>query len=42
MRWAEHVACMGKGEVHTGSWWENIREGDYFENPGVHERIILK
>jgi hypothetical protein len=22
MRQAGHVACMGRGEVHTGFWWE--------------------
>jgi hypothetical protein len=32
MRWAGHVARMGKREVHTGFWW-----GD----PGVDGRIIL-
>jgi hypothetical protein len=38
MRWAEHVARMGKGEVLTGFWWGNLREGD----PGVDGRIILR
>ena len=28
--------------MHTGSWWENLREGDSFEDSGVNERIILK
>jgi hypothetical protein len=26
MRWAENVARMGRGEVYTGFWWENLRE----------------
>jgi hypothetical protein len=26
MRWAGHVARMGKGEVCTEFWWENLRE----------------
>jgi len=42
MRWEEHIVCIRKGEVHTGSWWEDISEGDHFEYPRVYERIILK
>ena len=30
-RWAGHVARMGRGEMHTGFWWGNLKEGDYFE-----------
>jgi len=26
MMWAGHVACMGRVEVYTGFWWENLRE----------------
>ena len=40
MRWAGHVACMGRGEVHTGFWWGNVRERDYLENPGIDGMII--
>jgi hypothetical protein len=32
----------GRGEVHTGLWWESLREEDHLEDPSVHERIILK
>jgi hypothetical protein len=28
--------------VHTGFWWENLREGDNLEDPGGDGRMILK
>jgi hypothetical protein len=31
-----------RGEVHTGFWWEDLREGDHLEGPDVDGRIILK
>jgi hypothetical protein len=33
---------MGRGELHAGIWCGNLREGDHMEDPGIHERIILK
>ena len=30
MRWAGHVARMGRGEACTGFWWRNLREGDHW------------
>jgi hypothetical protein len=31
-----------RGEVHTGFWWGDLREGDHLEDPRVDGRIILK
>jgi hypothetical protein len=32
----------GKGEVHTGLQWGNLRDGDHLKHPGVDGRIILE
>jgi hypothetical protein len=42
MRWAGHVACMGRREEYTGFWWGNLRERNRLELPGVDGRIILR
>jgi hypothetical protein len=42
MRWAGHVARMGKREMHTGYWCQDLREGDLLGDPGVDGRILLK
>jgi hypothetical protein len=42
MRWAENVARMGRGEVHTEFWWRNLKEIDHLEDLDVDGRIILK
>jgi hypothetical protein len=31
----------GRGEVHTGFWWGDLREGDHLEDIGLYGRIIL-
>jgi hypothetical protein len=42
MRWAGHVARMGRGEVCTGVWWGNLRERDRLRVPRVDGKIILR
>ena len=42
MKWAGHVTLWGRGEVHTGFWWENLRERDHLEVPGIDGRVILR
>jgi hypothetical protein len=32
----------GRGEVHTGFWWGDLREGDNLGDPGIDGRIIFK
>ena len=36
MRWAWHVARMGRGEAYTGFWWGHLKEWGYLGNPGVN------
>jgi len=38
----KHVACLREGEVPTGLWWGNLREGDHLEDLVLDVRIILK
>jgi hypothetical protein len=42
MRWADHVACVGRVVVCTGFWWRNPKERNHFEDPGIDGRIILR
>jgi hypothetical protein len=37
-----HVACIGKGEVHTGFCWGKQVERDHLQEPGVDGRKILR
>jgi hypothetical protein len=32
----------GRGKMCTVFWWENLRERDHWEDPGVDGRIILR
>jgi len=36
------LRICGKGEVYKVFWWENLREGDHLEDPGIDGRIILR
>jgi hypothetical protein len=42
MRWAGHVARMGREGVRRGFWWRNLREWDHLEGLGINGRITLK
>jgi hypothetical protein len=33
MRWARHVARMGRRRMHTGYWWESQKEKRPLERP---------
>jgi hypothetical protein len=35
LRWVGHVAHMGRGGLHTGYRWVNLREGVHLEDLGV-------
>jgi hypothetical protein len=32
----------GRGEMHIGFWWKNVRERDHLEDTDVDGSIILK
>jgi len=42
MRWAKHVARMGRIEVRIGFRWGKLGERYHLEDPGIEGRIILK
>jgi hypothetical protein len=33
---------MGRGEVHRGFCWENLREGDHLEDPDLKRKNNIK
>jgi hypothetical protein len=33
---------MGRGQVHREFWWENLRERDHIEEPGVCRRVMVR
>jgi len=42
IRWAGHVARLAAGDVHTGFWLGDLREGDSLKGLGVKGRILFK
>ena len=42
IRWAGHVARMGRREAYTGFWLGNVRERDHLEDPGVDGKDNIK
>jgi hypothetical protein len=41
MRWAEHVACRGRGEAFTGFWLRGPKVRGHWEDLGVGGKITL-
>jgi hypothetical protein len=41
IRWAGHVAHMGRREAYTGLWLGNLSERDYLVAPGLDGMIII-
>jgi hypothetical protein len=42
MRWAGHVARIGRRGTYIEYWWESQKERDHWEDLDVGGRIILK
>jgi hypothetical protein len=42
MRWAGHVARIGRGEVFTGFWLRGPKVRDHWEDLSVGGRITLR
>jgi len=42
MRWAGHVARMGRGEMHTGWWLGDLRERDHLEDSDLDGTIMSR
>ena len=40
MRWAGHLAHLGRGETYTGFWRGNLRQRDHLVDLGVDGRLI--
>jgi len=42
MRWAGHVARMGREDAYTGFWLGSVKERDNLEYTGVDKKIMLR
>jgi hypothetical protein len=42
MRWVGMWHVWETDEVHTGFWWEDLRERVHLKNLGVNGRVVLK
>jgi hypothetical protein len=42
MRWAGHIAQMGRRGMHIGFWWETRKERGHEEDLDVGGRMILR
>jgi hypothetical protein len=42
VRWAGHIARMGRRGMHVGYWWESQKESAHWEDQDVGGWIILK
>jgi hypothetical protein len=42
MRWARHVARMGRRVMHIELWWERQKERDHYEDQDVGGWTILR
>jgi hypothetical protein len=42
IRWAGHVARIGRIEIHVGHWWESQKERENQENQDEGGWAILK
>jgi len=42
IRWAGHVARMGRGDLCTGFWWGNLREREHWGEQEVKGKLILR
>jgi hypothetical protein len=42
MYWMGHFECVGRGEVCTGFWLGNMKEGEDLEDLGIERKMTLK